>query len=309
MLTVVLVLMFSMAPSSFCQRSIKEFAIPVVNKQQKVQFQKHIAMHYYATGSSFQRVEDIHLIITIKTLRPDDGLLPNRRQLATSPLDACHKDVKTKVPKGMIGATSCLINNGCSNVNHDAISNYMAVSPKFALFLESISIGQQRHDHKFVADNIKRIICERPSTIFDGVIIDNTSTNKKAWGLLQITFLSHYLQGCCSHGLHLFVKDVFATTKTKKAGQVEATYPDQYPFELMLEFIACCKDVVKYFHNHHVAKAHLRDLQLSAGARTLVRATSSCWGTIQAMCQTLLESERHLHVIVTTCDFVQCTSA
>ncbi len=96
--------------------------------------------------------------------------------------------------------------------------------------------------------------------------------------------------------------------KTKKVGQVKATYPDQYPFELMLEFIACCKDVIKYFHNHHIAKAHLRDLQLSAGARTLVRATPTRWGTIQAMCQTLLESERHLHVIITACDFVQGTS-
>jgi hypothetical protein len=77
----------------------------------------------------------------------------------------------------------------------------------------------------------------------------------------------------------------------------------------MLEFIACCKDVVKYFHNHHVAKADLRDLQLSASARTLVRAAPTRWGTIQAMCQTLLESERHLHVIVTARDFVQSTSA
>jgi hypothetical protein len=84
---------------------------------------------------------------------------------------------------------------------------------------------------------------------------------------------------------------VFAATKTKKASQVEATYPDQYPFELMLEFIACCKDVVKYFHNRHIAKVHLRDLQLSAGAQTFVRAASTCWGTIQTMCQTLLESK------------------
>jgi hypothetical protein len=76
----------------------------------------------------------------------------------------------------------------------------------------------------------------------------------------------------------------------------------------MLEFIACCKDVVKYFHNHHVAKAHLWDLQLSVGARTLIRAAPTRWGIIQAMCQTLLESERHLHVIVTARDFVQGTS-
>jgi hypothetical protein len=214
-------------------------------------------MHYYAIGSSFQRVEDVHLIAAIKTLHPNDGLLPNRRQLATSLLDACHKDVKTKVAKGMIGATSCLISDGWSNINNDAIINYMAASPEFTLFLESVSTGQQEHDHKFIADDIERVIREHPSIIFAGAVIDNTSTNKKAWGLLQITFPSRYFQGCCSHGLHLFVKDVFAATKTKKAGQVEATYPDQYSFELMLEFITCCKDVVKYFHNHHITKAHL----------------------------------------------------
>jgi hypothetical protein len=73
------VLTSSVAPSSSRQHSINEFAIPVVSKQQKVQFQKHIAMHYYATGLLFQRVEDIHPIVAIKTLRPDDDLLPNRR--------------------------------------------------------------------------------------------------------------------------------------------------------------------------------------------------------------------------------------
>jgi hypothetical protein len=39
-------------PNFSRQRSIKEFAIPVVSKQQKVQFQKHITMHYYTTRSS-----------------------------------------------------------------------------------------------------------------------------------------------------------------------------------------------------------------------------------------------------------------
>jgi hypothetical protein len=183
-------------------------------------------MHYYTIGLSFQRVEDVHLIVAIKTLRPDDGLLPNRRQVATSLFDAYHEDVKTKVAKGMISATSCLINDGWSNVNNDAIINYMAASPEFALFLESVSTCQQRHDHKFIADDIERIIHEHPSTIFVGAVTDNTSTNKKVWGLLQITFSSRYFQGCCSHGLHLFVKDMFAAMKTKKAGQVEATYPD-----------------------------------------------------------------------------------
>jgi hypothetical protein len=149
-------------------------------------------MHYYATGSSFQRVEDVHLIAVIKTLRLDDGLVPNRRQLATSVLNACHEDVKTKVVKGMIGVTSYLISDGWSNVNNDAIINYMVASPELALFLESVLTGQQGHAHKFIANNIERVIREHPSTIFAGVVIDNTSTKKKAWGLLQITFPSRY---------------------------------------------------------------------------------------------------------------------
>jgi hypothetical protein len=53
LLIVVSVSTSSVAPSSSRQRLIKEFAIHVVSKQQKVQFQKHIAMHYYATRSSF----------------------------------------------------------------------------------------------------------------------------------------------------------------------------------------------------------------------------------------------------------------
>jgi hypothetical protein len=117
-------------------------------------------------------------------LRPDDGLLPNRKQLATSLLNAYHEDVKTKVAKGMIGATSCLISDGWSNINNDAIINYMATLPEFALFLESVLTGQQGHNHKFIADNIEGIICQHPSKIFVAAVTDNTSTNKKAWGLL-----------------------------------------------------------------------------------------------------------------------------
>jgi hypothetical protein len=60
----------------------------------------------------------------------------------------------------------------------------MAALLEFALFLELVLTGQQGHDHKFIADNIERVIRKHPSTIFVGAITDNTSTNKKAWGLL-----------------------------------------------------------------------------------------------------------------------------
>ncbi|KAJ1340194.1 hypothetical protein BSLG_005187 [Batrachochytrium salamandrivorans] len=84
-------------------------------------------------------------------------------------------------------------------------------------------------------------------------------------------FPSCYFQGCCFHGIHFPVKDIFAATKTKKTSNTEATYPIGYPFQEMLEFIVDCRDVVKMFHNHHVVKAQLQELQRTTKSRVLVR--------------------------------------
>ena len=67
--------------------------------------------------------------------------------------------------------------------------------------------------------------------------------------------------------------------------------------------------VVIFFHNHHVPKAQLEKEQNAAGARTLVRPAVTRWGTIQAMSETVLESERLLHGIVMTRDFIGGRSA
>jgi hypothetical protein len=70
-----------------------------------------------------------------------------------------------------------------------------------------------------------------------------------------------------------------------------------------------CKDIIKFFHNHHIPKAQLQNLQNAVGTRALVRPAPHRWGTIQGVCLSLLESERHLHAIVTARDFVQGTAA
>jgi hypothetical protein len=213
-----------------------------------------------------------------------------------------------KVDERMKGATACLTTDAWSNIKNDSVVNYMAVSPACSLFLESVSTGQQGHDHKFIADDIARVIRRHEKTTFAGAVTDNTSTNKKAWKLLQEMFPSCYFQGCCSHGVHLLIKDVFGATKMKKRGSTEATYPFGYPFEVLHDFVDDCKDIVKFFHNHHVPKAQLCALQKTTKSRTLVRAAPTRWGTIQGMVASLLDSERHLHALVSARDFVQGTA-
>ena len=65
----------------------------------------------------------------------------------------------------------------------------------------------------------------------------------------------------------------------------------------------------KFFHNHHVVKAQLKEAQKVAGVRSLARVALTRWGTIHYMCKTILYSERALHVIVTARDFIVGTTA
>jgi hypothetical protein len=209
-------------------------------------FQQKMAMHFFATGTAFQRIEDSHLKAAIRCLRSDENLLPNRKQLATTLLDVCHKDLLSKVTKYMTGSTACLITDGWSNVMNDPIVNYMTVSPDCSLFFESVATGEVGHSHTFIANDIARVILKNEHIQFAGAVTDNTAANKKAWLLLEERFPGCYFHGCCSHGIHLLVKDIFAATKTEKQGDLEASsFPTGYPFEEMQIFVAECRRVVK----------------------------------------------------------------
>ena len=121
----------------------------------------------------------------------------------------------------------------------------------------------------------------------------------KSWREL----LSKFFHGCVSHELHLIVKDIYAATKTKKGCSNVATYPVGYPFENMLQFAEDCKEVVKFFHNHHAIKAKLNQLQQQSNIKALVSPALTCWGSLEGCFQSILVNETHLHMIVSAQDF------
>jgi hypothetical protein len=130
------------------------------------------------------------------------------------------------------------------------------------LLLESVATGTQGHSSEWIARDIKRVILEHQKTSFADAVADNTSANKKAWLLLKEDFPSKYLQGCMSHGLNLLVKDIFGVTKKKNAGDSMPTYPVDDPFSKLLYFAVECKDIVKFFFNHHTVNTRLSKIKI-----------------------------------------------
>jgi hypothetical protein len=299
------------ADSSFprgTQSKMVQYTLPAMSAKLNTEFQETMALHYYITGTAFQRIEDENLVKAIKMLRPD-AVLPDRKKLSGVLLDKCYNNVKKLRDSYMKSASSsiCLTTDGWSNIRNEPIVNYMANSPSKTIFLESVTTGIQGHTAEWIAADIDRVMNKYPDTKFAGVVTDNASAYKSAWQMLKQRHPTMFFHGCVSHGLHLMVKDTFAATKTKKAGLPEPTYPEGYPFEEMLQLAVDCKDLVKFFHNHHVMKTRLTQMQMADKLCALKQPASTRWGTLQQCFKTILDSERLIYSITTERDFIAGT--
>lgn len=285
------------------QSSIPEFAVKTMTKKQQESFHEALGMHYFVTGSSFQRVECSYLEAALKKLNPS-VVMPTRQKLAGVLLNRCYDKIKVEVDKILKSPATyvSIASDGWSNNSNEAVVNYMAVCPTNSLFIESVCTGEQGHDADWIASDLQRVMDSLGCNVV-GAVTDNTTTNKKAWRILKAKNPTRFFIGCVSHGLHLMVKDIFSPTKTKRGGSEVATYPDLYPFEHLLNFATSCKEVVVYFHNHHVAKAKLKKALKEARLGSLVPPAATRWGSLLNCFRSLLNADTCLNAIVSHRDF------
>ena len=276
-------------------RTMRDFLIPPLPAADRAAFQEEMAMYFYMCAATpFSRMEEPHLLRALQRLRPDIKL-PSRKELSGRLLRSAHKKVKSKVETWLKrDHFACLVSDGWSNIKNESVTNYMLVSGDVSFFLELTLSGELSHTAEYLAGDLDRVISQTRGKVA-GVVMDNTSANKLAWKLLKEKHPSKFSQGCVAHGLHLLVKDVFAATKTKPNNRPVADYPEGYPFEPLLIFVADCKKIVKYFHNHHGPKAMLKEAMHAAEVRELVQMAATQWGSLIGMVRSLLAAEGVLY--------------
>ena len=270
-------------------------------------------MHFYCTGTSFQRVEDPFLLRAIQMARPG-AKLPTRKQLADDGagglLEECYQKVKVEVNKVLStdGQFVCITSDAWSNMANHPVINYIAVCPSKSLFLEAVHTEEQGPDADWLAKDLSRVIDSLGDNVV-GAVTDNTTTNKKVWSELEEKYPTHFFHGCVSHGLHLLVKDIFAAKKKEPPGGGPAEYPAGYPFEKLLLFAMDCKDVVEFFHNHHVPKAKLKKALAVAKLSGLVKPAPTRWATLNGCFKSLRAADDILNGLVSEREFVTKGSA
>ncbi len=293
--------------STSSQPSARSFAVPLFSISEQKRFNYEIAMHFYCTGTSFQRIEDPFLLRAIQVARPG-AKLPSRKQLADDSegglLEECYQKVKCQVDKVLSsdGQYVCVTSDAWSNIANEPVVNYMAVSPTNSLFLESVNTEEQGHDAEWISKDLSRVIDNLGSNVV-GAVTDNTATNKKVWGELEEKYPSCFFHGCVSHGLHLLVKDIFAAKKTESTCGGPAECPNGYPFEELQQFSIDCKDVVTFFHNHHAPKAKLKKALNAAKLSGLVQPAPTRWGTLSGCFKFIRAADSILNGLVSERDF------
>lgn len=295
--------------ASMSQLSMRAFALPCLKPSEHKKIAYRMAMHYYITGSSFQRIDQHHLAEAFKIARPDIKL-PTRAQLAGPLLEQCYLQCSSTLDNTISASDgmACLVTDGSSNINNESIVNYMLVLEGRQFFLESVATEEQGHTADYIAEDLSRVIDKliEKGVKIAGAVTDNTAANRRAWRILKEKNPALYFHGCSSHSLHLMVKDIFAATKAMR-GRPVADYPEGYPFEYLLHFTQDCKDVVSFFSYHAQDKAKLVKLQSEYKKRHLEQPAATRWGSLINCLRRLKESELILHRLVSARDFITGT--
>ena len=106
----------------------------------------------------------------IAVLRPDQQVLPNHRKLSTTLLDNQYSSLKTAGTSHVAHCNACLVSDAWSNTTNDLIVNYIAVTAKQTVFLESVATGPTLHTAEYIVQDIIQVFNQFNTTFLGDVL-------------------------------------------------------------------------------------------------------------------------------------------
>ncbi|GBC25749.2 uncharacterized protein LOC113020255 [Rhizophagus irregularis DAOM 181602=DAOM 197198] len=253
------------------QTSISDSTNPEEQPLDKMDADKKLARFFYSTGIPFTVVENPYWLEFIKAIQPA-YISPNRRNLANNLLDAEYQVERQDLNTILEQASNItLASDGRSNIRRESVLNFVLCLPK-PVFYGTKYTGVESHTAEFIYCEFKSIIEVIGPSKFAGVITDNASAMRAAWGLLNKDYPQLICLGCNAHIGNLLIKDIL------KLNWVEG---------LMTQV----KQIINFFH----AEAILLD-QLNA--ITLVQPVDTRRRTCLDAIQSILKNKLGLQMSV-----------
>lgn len=122
-------------------------------------------------------------------------MLPSRKLLASTLLDRAYSKAHDDMMSSLKGREVCLTSDGTTNVNGMAIINYVVSCLGKSFFWEAVQTKQESHTGEWLAADLSRVIRSHDAVKVVGVVTDNTSANKAAWGALTKNFPELFVYG------------------------------------------------------------------------------------------------------------------
>ena len=208
----------------------------------------------------FNIVENKEFIDFIHFLRPAFQI-PKRHAIVDNLMPELYNEIHTEVMKHVEKAnTLSLVTDGWSNIRGDSIVGYVVTTPQ-PLFWKCHNITNEIHTGEFIASKLEEIISELNPQKVTAVVSDNAANMKSACAILCKKYPWIISFGCLSHIGNLICKDACDVEPLKST-------------------LSSCKDVVKFFKDHYIAKSvHEKNQCLKGVTTTLKLPVSTRWGS------------------------------
>ncbi|KAF4043920.1 hAT family C-terminal dimerization region [Phytophthora infestans] len=251
-------------------------------------FKRKFAYWLYATGQSFEDVQNELLLNALRMLRTD-ATLPSKHELENELLNLEFIASKSKVTKALSGKKCCLTVENWVGTGGCGVTTYGATCEGASYYLDSKTAASQESGAELTADEVEAVLTKEKKADFCGIVTPTTSAlSKPTRDRIQKKHpRCAFFHGCVCNALTLLLDDVSSILPWLKKLQMSVA------------------DVMEMFHGN---------LRL----QTLVSALASPSETIQtvefpdssstcASLEDLLKHEKVLYAIVARRDFVDAS--